>query len=66
MFLAHKITFSVEIWKNPTTIHNLKTFDIYVTSFSIISYCINSEYWTQKRTQNGNIHSIILDVYVES
>ena len=39
---------------------------INVTSFSRISYCSNSEYWTQKGTQNGNIHSIILDVFVES
>ena len=23
----------------------------------------NSEYWSQKRTQSGNIHSIILDVH---
>ena len=38
---------------------------IHVTSFSSISYCSNSEYWTQKYTQNGNIHSIILDVYDE-
>ena len=25
----------------------------------------NSEYWSQKHTQNGNIHSTKLDVYVE-
>ena len=39
---------------------------IYVTSFSSISYCNISEYWTQKHAQNGNIHSIILDVCAES
>ena len=38
---------------------------INVTSFSSISYWSNREYWTQKCTQIGNIHSIILDVYVE-
>ena len=37
---------------------------INVTSFSSIPYWRNSEYWTQKRTQSGNIHSIILDVHV--
>ena len=36
-----------------------------VTSFSSISYCSNSEYWPQKHVQSGNIHSKILDVYVE-
>ena len=35
-----------------------------VTSFYSISYCSNSEYWTQKHTQNESIHSVILDVYV--
>ena len=35
---------------------------IYVTSCYSISYCSSSEYWTQKRTQNGNFHSMILDV----
>ena len=38
---------------------------INVTSFSSYSYCSNSEHWSQKRAQSGNIHSIILDVYVE-
>ena len=37
---------------------------IYFTSFSSISYWSNSEYWTQKCAQSGNIHSIILDVHV--
>ena len=32
----------------------------YVTSFSSISYQSNSEYWSQKQAQSGNIHSIIL------
>ena len=36
-----------------------------VTSFSSIPYCRNSEYWPQKQTQSGNIHSIILDVHVD-
>ena len=36
-----------------------------VTSSSRISYCSNSEHWTQKHTQSGNSHSIILDVYVD-
>ena len=35
-----------------------------VTSFSSISYFRNSEYWSQKHTQSGNIHSIILDIHV--
>ena len=30
-----------------------------------ISNWNNSEYWTQKRTQNGNIHSEIFDVHAE-
>ena len=38
---------------------------INVTSFSSILYYSNSEYWTQKHAQSGNIHSIILDIYVE-
>ena len=33
--------------------------------FLSISSCINSEYWSQKCTQNGDIHSTDLDVYVE-
>ena len=37
---------------------------IFVTSFSSIPYCSNSEYWTQKHTQSENIHSITLDVHV--
>ena len=28
---------------------------MYVTNFSCISYCSNSEYWTQKRIQNESI-----------
>ena len=36
----------------------------YVTSFSSISYCSNSVYWTQKLIQNKSIHSTILDVHV--
>ena len=35
---------------------------IHVTSFSRISGS-NSEYWTRKPIQSGNIHSIILNVY---
>ena len=31
--------------------------------FLNISYWSNSEYWSQKRTQSGNIHSTELDVY---
>ena len=38
---------------------------INVTSFSSISCCSNSEYWTQKHTQNSSIHSIIVNVYAE-
>ena len=38
---------------------------LYVTSFSSISYWSNSDYWPQKHVQSGNIHSKILDVYVE-
>ena len=37
---------------------------INVTIFSIIPYCSNSEYWTQKRTQSERIHSIIIDVHI--
>ena len=37
---------------------------LYVTRFSSISYRSNSEYWTQKGAQSGNIRSIILDVHV--
>ena len=33
--------------------------------FLSIWYWSNSEYWSQKRTQNGNIHSTQLDVYAE-
>ena len=36
---------------------------MYVTNFSCISYCSNSEYWTQKCIQNESIHSTILDVH---
>ena len=39
-------------------------FGKYVTSFSSISYCSNSEYWCQKCIQKHDIHSIILDVHV--
>ena len=35
------------------------------TQFRSILYWSNSEYWSQKRTQNGNIHSSKLDVYAE-
>ena len=38
---------------------------INVTSFTSNSYCSNSEHWSQKLPQSRNIHSIILDVYVE-
>ena len=33
--------------------------------FLSISYWSNSEYWSQKRTQIGNIHSTKLDGYAE-
>ena len=33
--------------------------------FLSILYRHNSEYWTQTCTQNGNIHSMKLDVYAE-
>ena len=36
----------------------------HVTSFSSISYCSISEYWTQKPIQSESIHSTILDVHV--
>ena len=36
---------------------------INVTSLSSIPYWSSSKYWSQKLTQSGNIHSIILDVY---
>ena len=36
-----------------------------VTSSSSILYCSNSEHWSQKCSQSGNIHSIILNVYVD-
>ena len=32
--------------------------------FNRNTYSSNSEYWSQKRTQNGSIHYIILDVHV--
>ena len=38
---------------------------INVTSSSSTSYCWCSEHWTKRRTQSGNIHSRILDVYVD-
>ena len=38
-------------------------FNIEATSFSSIPYWSNSEHWSQKLTQSGNIHSILLDVY---
>ena len=31
--------------------------------FRSILYWKNSEYWSQKRNQSGNIHSIEIDVY---
>ena len=34
-------------------------FRMVVTSFSSTSYFSKSEHWTQKRTQSGNIHSIL-------
>ena len=43
---------------------NVVPSSIHVTCFSSISYCSNSEYWPLKRTQSGNIHSIILYVHV--
>ena len=33
--------------------------------FLSISYWSNNEYWSQKHTQSGNIHSTELDVYAE-
>ena len=33
--------------------------------FLSISYWSKSEHWSQKRNQNGNIHSKELDVYAE-
>ena len=52
-------------WKNTALeLNNLVFTDIYVTSFSSISYWCNSENWTKKRTQSESIHSIILDVHV--
>ena len=30
-----------------------------------VHQCSNSEHWPQKHVQSGNIHSKILDVYVE-
>ena len=41
----------------------LLVYTMYVTSFYSSSYWSNSEYWSQKRTQSGNIQSIILDVH---
>ena len=38
---------------------------IYVTSFSVFHTEVNNEYWSQKWTQNGNIHSTELHVYGE-
>ena len=38
---------------------------MYVTSFSVFHTEVNTEYWSQKCTQNGNIHAIELDVYGE-
>ena len=37
---------------------------INVTSFSSISYWGNIECWSQKQSQSGNIHSIILVIHV--
>ena len=48
-----------------SVIQMLKLSWIYVTSFSVFYTVVNSEYWSQKCTQNGNIHSIELDVYAE-
>ena len=41
-----------------------KALCIDITSFSSIPYWSNSEYWPQKQSQSGNIHSITLDVHV--
>ena len=38
---------------------------MYVTSFLVFHTEANCEYWSQKCTQNGNIHSIELYVYAE-
>ena len=36
-------------------------YNICDTSFSVFYTEVNSEYWSQKGTQNGNIHSTELD-----
>ena len=38
---------------------------INVTSFPVFHTVANSEYWSQKCTRNGNIHSKEWDVYAE-
>ena len=43
------------IYANPW----IRSYSIYVTSFFSISSWSNSEYWTQKHIQSGNLHSII-------
>ena len=43
----------------------LTIYAIYVTSFSVFYTEVNSEYLSQYGTQNGNIHSIKLNVHGE-
>ena len=49
------------LWKPPLscTFLSIGNVRIHVTSCSSISYWSNSEYWSQKRTQSGNIYSIL-------
>ena len=51
--------------KTKDIIEKIKQESINVTRFSSIPYCSNSEFWPQTHVQNGNIHSKILDVYIE-
>ena len=54
------------IVRNMLKSHKIIQDSVYVTSSSSISYCSNSEYWSQKFAQSGNIHSITLDVERQS
>ena len=49
---------------SPSQVCSIKN-PIYITSFSSTPCCSNSEHWTQNCIQSGNIHSIILVVYVD-
>ena len=60
--------FSLFFWFVYFTLDDLyKVKAVFMSPVSSVfkSYCSKIEYWPQKHVQSGNIHSMILDVYVE-